>query len=332
MAKPLISIVIPVYNVEKYLDRAVQSVIHQTYSNLEIILVDDGSKDSSSELCDRLALSDSRIRVIHKENGGLSSARNTGLELANGEFIAFLDSDDWFELDAIDYCLSLMLEYQADIVQFRTKLATDMVQAKQKKEKITLLKGKEILDFLMIQSTKSDTYFSVCTCLLRKNVIGDLRFPVGKISEDIAWKYKVLRNAEVMVASTAIKHYYFQNVGSITTDGLKKRDFDLVDSANEILKLTSEETYGSIQKLGKVKAARSSFSLLCKIAYYGVSDKTIDKKSTIKELTKQLRRDYFLLINSPMPLSRKVLATSLCISYRFTEFLVQVAKKFLRGF
>lgn len=328
---PLVSVIIPVYNVEKYLERAVRSVINQTYSNLEIILVDDGSKDGSPELCDRLALTDVRIHVVHKINGGSGSARNVGLDLASGEFIAFLDSDDWIEQDAIAYCLGFAAEHQADVVQFRTMVTADEMQVKPEKEKIAILKGKEILDYLMIQSTKSDTYYSPCICLFKTDVIREHRFPEGKINEDIAWKYKVLRNASVMVDSTAIKHYYFQNIGSVTNAGLKRRDFDLIDAGNEILELTAQETYGSIQKLGKVKCARSSLSLLCKIAYYGVSDDTIDKNSTVRDLTKQLRRDYFLLINSPMALSRKVLATTFCISYRLTELLVCVAKKFVRG-
>lgn len=330
-SNPLVSVVIPVYNVEKYLERAVKSVVRQTYSNLEIILVDDGATDSSPELCDGLASSDSRIHVIHKTNGGLSSARNAGINQASGEYVAFLDSDDWFEADVIDYCLSLISEHKADIVQFRTTLTTDEEPARPAKEKISVLHGKEILEFLMIQSTKSDTYYSACTCLFKRDVIGELRFPEGQIVEDLVWKYKVLRNAETMVASSAIKHYYFQNIGSITNAGLKSRDFILMDCGNEIMELTASESYGCIRKLGKVKAARSSFSLLCKIAYFGISDTTIDKKSTVKELTKQLRREYFLLVNSPMPLSRKVLATTLCISYPLTELLVRVAKKFVRG-
>ena len=111
MDKVLISIIIPVYNVEQYLDRCVQSVIHQTLKNIEILLVDDGSPDRCPELCDGYALQDRRIKVIHKKNGGLASARNTGLRVASGEFIFFLDSDDWLDLDGLELLYRTAIKY-----------------------------------------------------------------------------------------------------------------------------------------------------------------------------------------------------------------------------
>ena len=325
--KLLISVIIPVYNVEKYLDRAVQSVIQQSYTNLEIILVDDGSNDGSSDRCDYYAMIDHRVRVIHKANGGLSSARNAGLEISTGEFIAFLDSDDWLELDTFEYCISLMDKEHVDIVQYQTILTDGTPKKKLFKEKITLLKGKEILNHLMVQSTKSDRYYAAWNCIYRREIINGYKFPIGKINEDIVWKYRVLNNANSMIDSTAIKHFYFSNDGSITKAGLKKRDFDLVDAGKEIKELSSQETYGKIKKLGNVKCARSSLSLLCKIAYYGISDDSIDKKSIIKDLRMDLKQHYFLLIFSPMAISRKVLATMFCINYHITEFVVHCAKK-----
>lgn len=115
MSQPLISIIIPVYNVGKYLDLCANSVIKQTYSNLEIILIDDGSSDSSGILCDELAIKDRRIKVTHKKNGGLSFARNCGMEIATGEYIAFVDSDDWIAPDMYEYCMNLMNLYSAGV-------------------------------------------------------------------------------------------------------------------------------------------------------------------------------------------------------------------------
>ena len=113
----LISVIVPVYNVSNYLERCVQTLIKQTYGNLEIILVDDGSTDGSSKLCDKIAKSDNRIKVIHKENGGLSSARNAGLDAAQGEYISFIDSDDSIHLYFYNVLLKVMNETDADIVQ-----------------------------------------------------------------------------------------------------------------------------------------------------------------------------------------------------------------------
>ena len=110
MEKDLISIIIPVYNVEKYLKECVDSVRKQTYKNLEIILIDDGSKDNSGKLCDELAKEDNRIKVIHKENGGLSDARNVGIENATGEYIQFIDSDDFVEKDMIEIYIMIFVK------------------------------------------------------------------------------------------------------------------------------------------------------------------------------------------------------------------------------
>ena len=114
--KPMISVIVPVYNVESYLARCVDSILTQTYQNLEVILVDDGSKDNSGVICDDYARRDSRVNVIHKENGGLSSARNAGIEAAGGEYLAFVDSDDWIEPDAYERLLSAMQKHAAKLV------------------------------------------------------------------------------------------------------------------------------------------------------------------------------------------------------------------------
>ena len=115
MNEPLVSVIVPVYKVGKYLDKCVESIVGQTYKNLEIILVDDGSPDNCPAMCDKRAERDSRIKVIHKQNGGVSSARNVGIDAAQGEFIGFVDSDDWLEPDMYDCIVKNALEYNADI-------------------------------------------------------------------------------------------------------------------------------------------------------------------------------------------------------------------------
>lgn len=115
---PLISVIIPVYKVEKYLNRCVDSVLNQTFRDLEVILVDDGSPDRCPQICDAYAKKDNRVRVIHKENGGLSDARNSGIDIATGQFLAFVDSDDWLRNDIYEFAMNLQRKYQADIVEF----------------------------------------------------------------------------------------------------------------------------------------------------------------------------------------------------------------------
>ena len=111
----LISVVVPVYNVEKYIDKCINSIINQTYKNLEIILVDDGSPDNCGNICDEYAKKDNRIIVIHKENGGLSDARNTGIEVSKGKYITFIDSDDYISDNYVSFLYNLIIEYKADI-------------------------------------------------------------------------------------------------------------------------------------------------------------------------------------------------------------------------
>ena len=113
--EPLISVIVPVYKVEQYLDRCVQSIVDQTYKNLEIILVDDGSPDNCPAMCDAWAEKDDRVQVIHKENGGVSSARNVGLDAVTGSYIAFVDADDWIESDMLEFLLHNIIEFKADI-------------------------------------------------------------------------------------------------------------------------------------------------------------------------------------------------------------------------
>ena len=127
LTQPMVSVIVPVYKVERYLEQCLVSIVHQSYRNLEILLVDDGSPDNCPQLCDMWAQRDSRIHVIHKPNGGLSDARNAGLRQAHGDLVAFVDSDDWLALDMIEKMTDAMLRNQADMV---VVLCQDLVQVK----------------------------------------------------------------------------------------------------------------------------------------------------------------------------------------------------------
>ncbi|MBQ8322980.1 MAG: glycosyltransferase family 2 protein [Clostridia bacterium] len=326
-AAPLVSLIIPIYNVEKYLSRCLDSVIGQTYKNIEILLINDGSTDTSAEIAEDYMHLDDRITVYHKENGGLSSARNYGLAYAKGAYICFVDSDDWIALDTIEYSVNLILNYNADIVQFGVYKTNGKKNIKERKEKRIILRGKEIIHFLMVKSTIDDSYYAAWRCLYTKEVLKDLLFPIGKINEDIVWKYKVFSNADLIVDTSKVKYFYYSNNGSITKNGLKKRDFDLYAAAEGIKELTQSEEYGKIKELGEVKYARTSLSLLCKIAFYGISDTSINKKDVVSKLKKDLKKDLRLLLHSPMKKSRKILALMFSISYNMTECCIRIAKK-----
>lgn len=226
----LISIIVPIYNVEQYLNQCLQSVCSQSYDNLEIILVDDGSSDRSPELCDEWAEKDSRIHVIHKQNGGLSDARNTGISCAKGEYIAFVDSDDWIEKDMYQKLWSELQQNNAQIAACKIVKVFEATSEEQKiysKQKVftskealqTLLKGQ---DFCAVAWNK----------LYRRDVIGDIRFPVGRLHEDEFFTYRVIANASRLVLVPEAKYYYRQRAGSIM-DKWTIKHLDALDAFNE---------------------------------------------------------------------------------------------------
>lgn len=181
----LISVIVPIYNVEKYLERSIGALINQTYSNLEIILVDDGSKDRSGEICDEFATRDSRIKVIHKENGGSSSARNMGIEAATGDYIGFCDSDDYPENDLYENLLNVAKEYPDMVIaQAMSSDYTDdgvLVKGPYKDSgKVNFLTKQEMFRLLMLHVGDS----SFCTKLIRADYMKKFRFEEGRLNED----------------------------------------------------------------------------------------------------------------------------------------------------
>lgn len=324
----IITVIIPVYNVEKYLRRCIDSVLNQTYKHLEVILVDDGSPDGCPMICDEYAQRDSRVTALHKKNGGQSSARNAALDCPlTGDYVTFVDSDDWIAPDYYEYCVRLIEQTQADIVQVDYTLATDTkIYKKNPPEKIKVYESKEILQHYMTTTTTTGSY-SVWRCLISKYLIGDTRFRNGKINEDIDWKYIILSKCQKFVESNQVKYFYYQSGDSTSMGGLKQRDFQLREAADLLAELTSTETYGSIAFLGRVKQARTAFSLLSKMAYFGITDPTIDRKKIISELTHEHRGNLITLLKAPLPISRKVLAVMFAVNFKMTEVVIKLAKK-----
>lgn len=209
-----VSVIIPVYNVEKYLFRCVKSVIDQTYENIEIILIDDGSEDNSGKLCDNYVQLDNRIKVIHQQNGGLSSARNKGIELATGDAICFLDSDDYISKGCIEEMTSLMEKYNADvsIIQMKYIREDENEESQSEGKLIKVLDSQDAIEESLYQRN-----FTCCAPakLYKRSVIGEVRFPVGRISEDLATCHLFLDNADWIVYSDYYGYYYRQHATSI---------------------------------------------------------------------------------------------------------------------
>ena len=225
MQEPLISIIIPIYKVEVYLDRCVQSVTDQTYRNLEIILVDDGSPDACGQICDRWAEKDSRIRVIHKENGGLSDARNAGLAIASGDMIAFLDSDDYLDVEFIRILYQHLTEGDADIAECATRLVDEDGNTLRCRGSDTdrVIDKMEALRRLVLED---GVYQTVWNKLYRAEVLDGILFEKGKYNEDDFWTYQVFDRIRKMALVSQPMYSYLQRRTSIMGNGYSLKRLD----------------------------------------------------------------------------------------------------------
>tara|TARA_R110000868_G_scaffold90110_1_gene250376 strand:+ start:12149 stop:13129 length:981 start_codon:yes stop_codon:yes gene_type:complete len=234
-----ISIIIPIYKVEDYIDTCIKSVINQTYKNLEIILVDDESPDNCGLICDKYAIIDSRIKVIHQKNKGLSGARNSGLKIATGDFIGFVDSDDWIEPDMYKTMLEIAIINNLKIVECGV--------SERKNENAPILIPNKTKVSLLIEDYISaykriirETKFSVWRRLYKKEIIANYSFKEGKISEDVYFTIDNLKNTDRLGYFNFPFYNYRLNPDSITRSAYTTKDFDALDAAiylnNSIIK------------------------------------------------------------------------------------------------
>lgn len=233
--QPLVSVIIPVYNVEEYLPHCLESVIRQSYSNLEILVVDDGSTDSCGAICDSYAKKDKRIHVIHKPNGGLSDARNAALNVMTGDFVTFVDSDDYVSINYVSDLYHLIVRNGADIAVNTFAIVHDHnYMGKGKKSlKIFLLSRMEALQRLFYQAGFDAT--APCK-MFKKNLFNNIRFPKGLLFEDVPTTYRLFLKAESIVYCDNPSYYYFMRPdsieGSVFTDKKAQSVIDIIELMN----------------------------------------------------------------------------------------------------
>lgn len=225
--KALISIIIPVYKVEKYLEKCIQSVINQTYENLQIILVDDGSPDNCGKICDEYAKKDHRIEVIHKSNGGLSDARNKGLEIAKGEYIGFVDSDDYIEADMYEVLYNLLKQYNADvsICNFYT-VSQGKISIKNADNGINEYNRIEILKEILLDKNIQSYAWNK---LYKKELFDEIKYPIGKKYEDIGTTFYLLEKCNKVVATGKSEYYYINRQDSIVNNVTESTITDYIE-------------------------------------------------------------------------------------------------------
>lgn len=240
----LISVIVPIYNVEKYLRKCVDSIINQTYKNLEIILVDDGSPDNCPKICDEYAKQDIRIKVIHKENGGLSDARNAGMKVARGEYISFIDSDDWIKPEMIEGMYNRMIEDKSDLVSSGviwvdvdgTEIRTATVS-----ENCVLNTEQAMKELINDGKLKQHVWNKLYKADLIKNIL----FDKGKYHEDVFWSYKVIGEAKRVSIDKNSYYFYVQRSKSIMGEKYSAKRLDALDA----MKLRCEYTKDKFPKL-----------------------------------------------------------------------------------
>lgn len=270
---PKISIIVPVYNTEEYIHRCIDSILAQTFVDFELILVDDGSPDRCGEICDEYALIDSRIKVIHKKNGGLSDARNFGLEVAEGDYIGFVDSDDWIEVDMYNILYQNAIQFDADISICKIRKTAGFITEdnKMNTNNCIMLNNEEAFDCLF--NTK---YYAshACDKLYSKSLFNGVIYPVGRIYEDMFTTYRLFENANKVIFSDYIGYNYFQREDGIVNSKFSQKKLDYIDAFDGIFDLGYSTFPKSIESI-TISYVLANITLLVDMHNAGFKDKNI---------------------------------------------------------
>lgn len=300
----LISVIVPVYNVEAYLKKCVESIQKQTYRELEIILVDDGSPDNSGRICDELEKSDTRIKVIHQQNMGLSGARNTALDMMQGDAVTFVDSDDTIDAHMIEYLVNDMEQYDADIVECQLCLVSGGRITANSHFKETKVCNTE--QALLIDLSSKGGSISACGKLYRKKIFHSHRFEVGKICEDWFAIIESLRQAERIVIDNRPLYYYYHRNNSITTTPFSTKMFDQFEGAKRIVDTVKNEFPGALPG-ALFRYDWSRLWVLDRI----LLDKEWRQNKYLKDVLRQIRKDILKILKSPYFTKNKKLGAAL---------------------
>lgn len=287
----LISIIVPVYNVEIYLEKCLDSIINQTYDNLEIILINDGSTDLSGDICDKYARNDNRIRVIHKKNEGQSIARNIGLELAKGDLIGFIDSDDFIDLKMYESLYKSMKENDADIIECAVEKIYEDKVLREETGRIFSFSGNEALTIHLDPAlSKIKPRAAVWSRLYDKKVVKDIRFPEGKIHEDYYYTYRALLNCEKYCwLDRCLYSHIYTNISSTTQQRFNKKDLAKIEMYKERMEYLNSINLKELS----IYAEKNYYLLLLqyyyKSAFVGMDDEAIKIKEILSNSKVRIR-------------------------------------------
>lgn len=289
---PKVSIIVPVYKVEDLLDRCVRSILAQTFTDFELILVDDGSPDNCGKMCDDYAAEDARITVIHRENGGLSAARNSGLDIAKGDYIGFVDSDDYIAPTMYDHLYKSITQNEADVACCGiTEVFANQSKLMYTPHEKILCSAEQALGIIMRGKYMS---YILCCKLFRAHCLRDIRFKVGKLYEDIFFTVDYMKNISTMVIDNEPLYYYYRRGGSITTSPVTKRDYDLLEAYDKNIELV-EKSFPALKPLADFRYYWCRFVLLDRI----LLSQTPQKHFMYPDLVATLRKNALQIIKIP---------------------------------
>ncbi len=280
----LISVIVAVYNIADYIERGVGSVCAQTYRNLEIIVVDDGSTDDTGVICDRLAAKDSRVQVIHKENGGPAEARNRGIAIAKGSYIGFVDGDDWIDPDMYEKMLGALQEQGADLAICRYRQVYKTHTEDASVDRAVLFQGQEALQYYVQETKEYAIQNAAWNKLYKKEILTGIAFPVGKWYEDIMFATMALARAECCIyLDTACYNYIIDREGSIMNTQAGPRIFtDLIPAYYEKTSFLEEAGKPELAVIHNYHFFRRLLLLYHQIEESGLAD----KENCLARLTK----------------------------------------------
>lgn len=302
---PIISVIVPVYKVEDYLDRCIRSILAQTFTDFELIIVDDGSPDGCPAMCDAWAEKDERITVIHQENQGLSAARNSGIKIAKGTYLTFIDSDDWVANDMLDILLRLIRKHDADISVcnfIRTDSEKDIPRSEEPVE--TVFSRNEFMDVILKIGSNRTIHYAWAK-LYKREVIDDEHYPVGMLNEDVEGMFKAVMRSEKIAETDAVGYCYYENADSITRKKFGNNFLCLGEVWRRILEI-SEKSAPEYKEKVSFNLKRTDFTILVDMLLYG--DKEADQKyrDEIAAARKRLKANTGDLLKGPMVLKRKI--------------------------
>lgn len=256
---PNLSIIVPVYKVEQYIHKCVDSILNQTFTDFELILVDDGSPDNCGKICDEYAQRDERVRVIHKKNGGLSDARNFGLKEAKGKYISFIDSDDWVDLYLYSDVIGYQEDNDLDIVCFDVyEVKGEKIKYNNRFDRNRIFTGDDALYKILTDEIDN----SACDKVYKKKLWENIEFPVGRCFEDVATTYKVFHKAEKVGYYKRAYYYYVKREGSIVASSFSAvKRFDYFIGYKDRFEFANKNCQKAIDKC-KMFAVRAGLSTL----------------------------------------------------------------------